>query len=51
MADFKSICDQLLSYEDINVKSCKEMHQLLVFIIEQVFSRLSKEFEALVTGL
>ena len=51
MADFKSICDQLLSYEDINVKSCKEMHQLLVFIIEQVFSRLSKEFDALVTGL
>ena len=51
MADFKSICDQLLSYEDINVKSCREMNQLLVFIIEQVFSRLSKEFEALVTGL
>ena len=51
MADFASICDRLLSYEDINVKGCRGMHQLPVLVIEQVFSRLSKEFEALVTGL
>ena len=50
MADFNSICDQILSDEDINVKNWREMHQLQVLIIEAVFSYLPVEFEALVTG-
>ena len=50
MADFTSICDELLNDEDINIKGWREWHQMLVFIIERVFSLLSEEFEALVTG-
>ena len=50
MADFTSICDQLLSNEDINVKGWREGHQMLVFITELVFPILSKEFEVLITG-
>ena len=48
MNDFKTICDQILNEEDVNVRGWRQLQHLFVIVTEQL-CKLSGEYEVYVT--
>ena len=48
MNDFKTICDQILNEEDVNVQGWRQLQHLFVIVTEQL-CKLSGEYEVYVT--